>query len=653
MTRTTLTVLFSVAGGFLLAAGTPAFAHAELATYPQEVTASQTTKTQSGSGPVALFVFDGSIDNAVGTSATRIVGGAISYERGLTGQALSLGTDDADESLTLSGEDLPFDTDRNFTVQFWMRTVADTGQKFVVLSQKEFVDNSLASQKQAGWVFYYSGGTWAWSMGSGERRITYERDNGIHMPLNDGRWHQLALTFNSALSVVRLFYDGDNKVTYNVRDSDGFDFHNDNPVVIGRGQAGVSQKSEVLPLIQEGATDLQRLVDVFNELGLDEIEANEFVHLIVDPRRLFDQKVAAKIERLGADSLAFREAMDSVDWEPISEAESDLMANPYTVHQVLNFMAVAPLMDIYALVDGRVTVNGDAAREFADQERLDAPQFDMDNLAIWDRTLSPEEILASYAEHFVPAVVDLKESLTALTAGCWNIWHGGKHLNVTDNGLDSRRVIADILRRENADVVMMQETYSSGDFIAAELGYYFATTVDRDYLNQGSNISVLSRYPIEEIYVQDDSPFMNVAVRVAISNTQLLYVMSNWYGMQQFPAVFEYHQDRFLESDVIPTLFAGDFNAVPHTDDGDSPASVAMLNAGFTDAFRSLYPDVAAYPGYTHRSGNRIDQVYYKGTGLENTSTRVLSTWPAGFPSDHYLILSTFNLDYSTTPASR
>ncbi len=146
---------------------------------------------------------------------------------------------------------------------------------------------------------------------------------------------------------------------------------------------------------------------------------------------------------------------------------------------------------------------------------------------------------------------------------------------------------------------------------------------------------------------------MNVAVKLAISRTQDMYVMSNWYGMQQFPAVFEFHESRFNESDVIPTLFAGDFNAVPHTDNGDSPASLAMLKAGFVDAYRSLYPDTAAYPGHTHRSGRRIDQLYYKGAGLQNMSTRVISTWPTGFPSDHYLILSTFNLDYSTIEPGR
>jgi len=213
--------------------------------------------------------------------------------------------------------------------------------------------------------------------------------------------------------------------------------------------------------------------------------------------------------------------------------------------------------------------------------------------------------------------------------------------------------IAEILEREGADVIMMQETYSSGDFIAAELGYYFATTVDWDYLNQGANISVLSRYPIKELHVQEDSPFMNVGAKVAISETQDLYVMSNWYGMDQFPAVFDFHESRFQESDLIPTLFAGDFNAVPHTDGGDSPASRALLDVGFTDAFRSLYPDAEEYPGATHRNGRRIDQLYYRGVGLKNTSTRLISTRPTGFPSDHFLILSTFDLNYSTRETGR
>ena len=122
--------------------------------------------------------------------------------------------------------------------------------------------------------------------------------------------------------------------------------------------------------------------------------------------------------------------------------------------------------------------------------------------------------------------------------------------------------------------------------------------------------------------------------------------MSNWYGMQQFPAVYDFHESSFENSDHIPVLFGGDFNAVPHTDGGDSPASKKMMKEGFTDAYRSLNSDVKKQPGFTHRSGSRIDQLYYKGKGLNLSSTEVISSWPAGFPSDHYLIVSKFKLNY-------
>ncbi len=601
--------------------------------------------SQDGRAPVARFEFEGNIDNAAGTSVAGAVAGTVSFVAGLEGQALSLNTDDSSALLRLDRENLPFDRSKDFSVQCWIRTTMDAEERTVVLSQKAFADNSLASQKQLGWVFYISGGTWAWNMGSGARRITYERDNGEHMPLNDGRWHQLTMTYDSDRSEIRLFYDGQNKVVYNVDDSEGFDFTSASPMVVGWAGTEANPQAEILPAIHAGAENLQKLVDEFNRLRLNEVAPEELVNLIVEPERFFDQKVDAMVELLGADGPAFRESMQSVDFEPVTAVEAELMQNPYTIHQAFSFMEAAPLLKVYSLVDGEVVIDESAAQAFTERERLYPPDFDIDSLAVWDRPLSAGEVLDSYAAHFKPVAADLDEEITSITAGAWNIFHGGKHFTVNEHGWDSRVAIAEILQRQNVDVLMMQETYSSGDFIAAELGYYFATTVDWDYLNQGANISVLSRYPIEEVYVEGDSPFMTVAAKIAISETQHLYAMSNWYGMAQFPAVFAFNKSRFAESDAIPTLFGGDFNAVPHTDGGNSPASPTLLNAGFTDAFRSLHPDVQENPGATHRNGRRIDQLYYKGAALRNTSTTLVTTWPTGFPSDHNLILATFGVN--------
>jgi len=578
--------------------------------------------------PVAHFDFD----RAGAASAS-------SFVLGLEGESLRLGSGDAPTSWTLPADVGALGSESDFSLRFWIRTDAEADRRFVLLSRKEFADNSLASQKNAGWVFYLSNGSWAFSVGSGTRRLTYERDNGLRMPLNDGRWHQLAMTYSAELSEIRLFYDGVNWVSYHVADSDGFDFTSSDPAIVGWDVRDVSPAPDVLPAIESGAEQLQTFVDAFNALGQRPIESDEFLRLIVDPRAMFEER-------------AGHEPDDSA-WSPVASAEAALMENPYTIHQALEFMVAAPVSKMYALIDGEVVIRRDVAARYSERERLSTPDFDIDELAIWDRVLSPNEVRSSYAEYFALVDEPLVDDVSTLTAAAWNIWHGGKHFTPEEHGWDSRERIAEMIADERVDVVMMQETYSSGDFIAAELGYYLATTVDWDYLNQGANISVLSRYPIREVHVDEESPFNNVGTKVAISPTQDLYVMSNWYGMGQFPSVFDFHQSRFAESDSIPVLFGGDFNAVPHTDGGDSPASRVLLDAGFTDAFRSLHPDVEEWPGPTHITAQRIDQLYYKGRGLTNTSTRVVSTWGSGFPSDHFMILSRFELDYRTRGAGR
>jgi exonuclease III len=594
--------------------------------------------------PVAHFEFNGSLDNAVDPLIKGTANGNPAYVRGLDGRALRLRAGDSMASFTIRGAALPLGSSGAFSVQFWIRTTAESGSRMALLSQKDYKDNSLASQKAAGWAFYMSDGTWAWNMGSGKRRITYERDNGEYMPLNDGRWHQLTMTYDKELGQVRLYYDGVNKAIYNLRDSTGFDFSSADPLVFGSSTPTPRPENRVLPAILTGAETLQQLVDAFQSFKLSPVESEEFVKLIVEPRKLFDEKVSARAQTLGAVGEAFVKSMSSVDFEPVSRAESRLMRNPYTVHQAFSFMEAAPLLKIYSLVDGKVIVDNPVAQTFSERESLYPTDFDIDKPAVWRHALPAEEVQRSYSAHFESASPRVANKINTITTGVWNIFHGGLHFTVDEHGWDSRVAIAQIIKRENLDVVMLQETYSSGDFIAAELGYYFATTVDWDYLNQGSNISVISRYPILEVRVPEGAAFMNVAARIALSDTQDIWVMSNWYGMNKFPEVFGFHEDPFANAEWTPVLFGGDFNAVPHTDGGESPASKVMQQAGFTDAFRSLHPDLKKSPGFTHRDGNRIDQLYFKGQGLSHMSTRLINSWPPGFPSDHTLIRSVFEL---------
>ena len=360
----------------------------------------------------------------------------------------------------------------------------------VLLSQKEYEDNSLASQKKPGWVFYMSDGTWAWNMGSGRRRITYERENGEHMPLNDGRWHQLTMTYDSALSEVRLFYDGDQQGRSTTwQDSTGFDFTTrPNRSFVGwAGNPARVAQQEILPAIYAGAKKLQQLVDARSTLwGWARSRSAELVNLIVEPRQFVRCEKVSSNERAALRrrrSPAFIQSMRDGRLRARSQRiESELMRNPYTIHQAFSFMEAAPLLKIFSLVDGE----GDSSTTDVSCGCLPSgsgcirPSFDIDNLDdLGPARCRPEEVLDSYSAHVSSPRVSSSAargssprsrrapgtSFTAASTSPWMSTAGTRDV-----------AIAQILAREDVDVVMMQETYSSGDFIAAELGYYFATT---------------------------------------------------------------------------------------------------------------------------------------------------------------------------------
>jgi exonuclease III len=550
------------------------------------------------------------------------------FVEGIDGQAVALNPDKGYSTLILKNVSL--DGTKDFSIQCWIKTISN--KPMVFLSQKSFRNKGITTQKNAGWVLYHSEGTFGWSIGSGMRRINYERDNGERMPVNDGDWHQMTITYSKVASEFRLYYDGHNKAIYKVN----FDFENSESLVIGSLENSFDYETQYFPEIESGKEQLQTFVDAFNDLGLAPLKDEEFIDLIVNPDVLFDKKYA---EQVGSGTVSKDELPRALD------IRKGLLENPYNVYQNRALTNLKPVSKIYALQAGKVVINKSAGLHFTQNEKLYPADFAMDKLSIWEKTLSEKEVLDSYTRVRKANPFKLVKNLKQITVGVWNIWHGGIHWSLEEDGWDSRLRIVEILKEKNVDVVLMQETYSSGDFIAAELGYYYATTSDLDYCFQGSNISVISRYPIKEVRVSREAEFNNVAVKLAISKTQEIWAISNWYGMAKFPSVFDFHRSRFEHADKIPVLFGGDFNAVPHTDGGDSPASKKMLESGFTDAFRNSYPDVENYPGFTHRNDKRIDQLYFKGRGLKNTLTEVISSWPTGFPSDHYLIVSKFKLN--------
>jgi alkaline phosphatase D len=135
-----------------------------------------------------------------------------------------------------------------------------------------------------------------------------------------------------------------------------------------------------------------------------------------------------------------------------------------------------------------------------------------------------------------------------------------------------------------------------------------------------------------------------------------------------------FNQIRALPDQEAPVFVVGDFNEPSHLDWTEAaaksgrhpikvefPTSLMMTEAGFTDAYRTVYPDEMAKPGFTwspviepddpNHHYNRIDFVYFKGKGIEVTDAKVIGENKenadivvAPYPSDHRAVVATFSL---------
>ena len=81
------------------------------------------------------------------------------------------------------------------------------------------------------------------------------------------------------------------------------------------------------------------------------------------------------------------------------------------------------------------------------------------------------------------AEADEPQRISVMT---WNIWHGGRE----DGETAGPQRVVDVIRDSGADIVAMQETYGSGEWISEQLGFHFHPC--------GTNVSILSRYPVVE-----------------------------------------------------------------------------------------------------------------------------------------------------------
>ena len=131
---------------------------------------------------------------------------------------------------------------------------------------------------------------------------------------------------------------------------------------------------------------------------------------------------------------------------------------------------------------------------------------------------------------------------------------------------------------------------------------------------------------------------------------------------------------RTIPDKQAPIFVVGDFNEPSHLDwteraakatrhpiKVEYPNSLAMIKAGFTDAYRAIYHDEMKHPGYTWSSfykfddptthPDRIDFVYFKGKGIKLTEVKIVGENQkdadiviSPYPSDHRAVVADFRL---------
>lgn len=264
----------------------------------------------------------------------------------------------------------------------------------------------------------------------------------------------------------------------------------------------------------------------------------------------------------------------------------------------------------------------------------------IDNVIIWDKTLTDEEVANQFSEfRDFQLTIPMNKRQNQLVAIAWNIWHGGSHYTYDSHGWDGAERTAEIIKELDPDFIMMQETYGSGGKIASILDYDLMLAGSCWSATWGSNISVMSRYPMKRGYMTNNLPEYNGGALIKVSNDQDVLVFSNWYSRdrpQQIGQVLNGWTEMINNADEIPIIWGGDYNSPSHLDGNSGTHSKQMTDAGFKDSFREL-----------NDAENRIDYLYYKGKDLTPTYSDMLRNSDFDrYPSDHPIVYTEFAVDF-------
>ena len=104
-----------------------------------------------------------------------------------------------------------YDAGASFSIQVWVRTLKGAQQGTPIMSNKKMNKNS-----DAGWCLgTKENGAWYWNMSDGKTQYNYE-PTAQRQAINDGEWHQLAVSYDAKKQELWLYLDGKNVAIYQI-----------------------------------------------------------------------------------------------------------------------------------------------------------------------------------------------------------------------------------------------------------------------------------------------------------------------------------------------------------------------------------------------------------------------------------------------------
>lgn len=302
--------------------------------------------------------------------------------------------------------------------------------------------------------------------------------------------------------------------------------------------------------------------------------------------------------------------------------------------------------------------------------------------------------LVMFCEGLFTSCSQPKQTEQQLTVLAWNIWHTGHSNAYGQKACDG---IIGVLKKSQADVILMVETYGSAPIVADSLGYNYHLISD--------NLCIYSRYPIVKKYAFRDQigtfNFGGVEIdmegtSVRLFDTWLHYLpdarlvptdqkeedILAWDDAgtrdEEIRKILSVLKPMMAETDSIPIIMGGDFNSHSHLDWTEATkdmynhggavvgwtVSKEMEAANFKDSFREINPDPVKNIGTTWLTGadslatvnrqDRIDFIYYRGKNIQAIKSECYDNILGEkfffkgedffYASDHGFVLTTFKI---------